>query len=146
MMTRKQRKNEYRNLIAEEIETSEVFEVVKFETWPRDGESCFLDDVYDAHGDSIKVSADFSISMLLDGLVQAMVPRGTCPRYAARVLRKYADMLDGPRGHELTNLSWGGDDPHEARFDEAGYLHIFNVRKLHDEHERENRGDAGADE
>ena len=142
-MKRKERREQYLLLIAEDIESSEPFEVVKFETWPRDGESCFLDDVYDHDGDSIRVSADFAFPMMIDGLVQAIVPRGTCPQYAARVLRKYADMLEGPRGHELTNLNWVGDNPHEARFDEAGHLHIYNVLKLHQEEEQDLGGDAG---
>ena len=80
------------------------------------------DDPWDEDGDAILV--EWSVGSGDGPLVKVEFPRGTAPAVAARVLRKSADMLEGPDGEEITKCRPREDDIDGIKRLADGRLHL----------------------
>ena len=112
---------------------------IKMQAWP---EACGygnLDDVHDSDGDSIIVTSAPLFRVHGEALIEATLAQGTDPCYAARVLRKFADMLDGPRGHDIANMGLEeGDMDYAQRFEDGG-VELINKAEYGKRWEEEQR-------
>jgi hypothetical protein len=103
----------------------------------------FLDDVWDSDGDSIIAKAECKFHCDGEAHVRATFARGTDPQYVARVLRKYAVMLDGPDGLNITNMDPARDKLNNAVRMEDGTVYVYNHREEMDRCEQEHQDDEG---
>ena len=115
--------------------------VIQLESLPKDVEYGFLDDIYDVEGDSIMATPRLFFPRDGEGLVRAEFERGTDPRYAARILRKYAALLEGRHGYAVANMGLGDEDLNMARRTESGDVVIYNVRKQRELEDNESDDD-----
>lgn len=85
-----------RRMEIERIEEGDHQETISMQMIPQNCGYGFLDDEWDADGDSIIVES--ASRFLYQGSASVVVEfaRGTSPDLVARVLRKYAEMLEGP--------------------------------------------------
>jgi len=104
----------------------------------------FLDDDWDADGDSIVVRQESRFLLEGSASVTAEFAHGTSPKMAARALRKFADMLDGPKGYPIVNLGRTDADFTNAQRLADGDVFLYNFPALLREH-NENR-ESGYDE
>jgi hypothetical protein len=110
-----------------EIEESQMIDVVKMDAYPDLGDGCFKK-IRDEDGDAIIASCDIAFDEPRAGsLVQTTFPVGTAPALVARTLRKYAQMLDSQRGHEIANLGKPGT-PYQARRLKDGTVWSSEIR------------------
>ena len=77
---------------------------IQFAALPRQCGYAFLDDIWDRDGDSIIVTSEALLRFDGEGFVQATISQGIDPIYAARILRRYADMLEGPMVHQYVAI------------------------------------------
>jgi hypothetical protein len=99
---------------------------VKMEAIPESVGYGFLDDAWDDDGDSIIAHAEYLFHIDGEGLVQTVFAQGSDPLYVSRVLRKFADMLEGPEGLRLANMASEPGNVDYARQMEDGEVLLFN--------------------
>jgi len=136
----------HRDSAVQEIESGHKTAVIQFEAVLEHAEEIFLDDIYDTNGDCIRAEAEFRFACHGTPLFQAIVPRGSSPQIAARILRKFADALDGRQGYDIINMSWEEGSPDIARFDANGNADIYNYLERFDGRQDESRGDEEVDD
>lgn len=123
--------DEFRLAEIDRLYDAEVVSGIKMHFLPGATEKImgFLDDVFDADGDTFVARAELLFPLDGEGLVQATFAQGTDPRYASRCLRKMADMLDGPQGLSLANMAKGPGNCDTARRNEDLSLNVCNARE-----------------
>jgi hypothetical protein len=114
----------------DKIETSTPIRGVKMEAIPEAVGYGFLDDAWDDDGDSIVVHAEYLFHTDGEGMVQTVFAQGSGPLYVARVLRKFADMLEGPEGPRLANMASDPGNVDYARRKEDGEVLLSNIREV----------------
>ncbi len=105
--------------------------------WPKAVGYGNLNDVYDQDGDSIVARSTAWFPVGGHGLVQAIFPQGTDRKMAARVLRKFADMLDGSQGHKIANMGLVRYDMNFAQRLEGGDVEVISTAREREEWEKE---------
>lgn len=88
-----------------------------------------LDEFHDHDGDRIFAEAVMGDIPYEDESVMTLVPSGCDPSYVARVLRKIADLYDGPHGLALTKLQRSESIKLAVRLAD-GNIDIFNLHKF----------------
>ena len=143
-MNTNERIEEYRREAVEAVETNDFVSSISIEAWPEEVGFGFLDDRYDEDGDSIvaRAIADFPTHGV--GLVRTVFAKGTDPSFAARVLRKFADMLDGPNGRVIAALGLSDHDVDTAQRFPHGEVIAFNLRDECERRRTQPDGDASS--
>jgi len=112
------------------IEEAEMMEAIQLESLHGSDECglCLFGlDYEDGDGDTIYAQAKQIFRFDDEASVQVTLPRGFSPIDAVRVLRKMADILDGPRGHEVVNLG-NAKGPDTAFFEDGELLLVNGVQ------------------
>ncbi len=136
LMAKKKHQKDRADAIAR-IQEGKPIVKVSLQSLPKYSRYRFIDPVFDAEGDSIIAHAETSFEHDGEALVKAEFPSGCDPKYVARVLRKFASMLESPDGYDLARLSRSprGND-NAIRF-EDGTFECFNLSRLLEEGSRE---------
>lgn len=119
----------YRSAKLVEVAHGDMIQVVKMEMLPKAVGYGFLDDIWDGDGDSIIARAEQHFGCEGEGIVQTIFAQGTDPALVARVLRKFADMLEGPNRFGICNLGLEPDDFDECQRSEDGSVEVYNLKK-----------------
>ena len=122
--------DDYRERAEDHLYESDFISGIKMKAWPEAGGYGNLDDCWDADGDSVVSCAEPLFRMEGEALIQASFAQGTDPRFAARILRKFADMLDGPNGYAIANMGLRKGDFDLARRLEDGDVQLDDLSAI----------------
>lgn len=131
--------NERQDAIAT-IEDGDHVQAVQIEGYVQATGQGGLEDYWDHDGDSIMARPRHQFVDDGHPIVTVNFRQGTDALLVARMLRKIAQMLEGPARHQIVNLGLLGDDSDFARRGEGGEVDVINLRQAIAEHERQNNG------
>jgi hypothetical protein len=117
---------EHRREVIDMIENSDFVPTISMVAWPESLGYRFPGSPCDVDGDTVIASATGDFPREDYGLVRAQFPKGTDPSHVARVLRKFAEMLEGPSSHLIVALGIFDHDIDTAQRLPDGEVVVFN--------------------
>jgi len=133
----------HRGLALEAVRDSAFVAAIRMEMWPKPVGYGALDDCYDEDGDSIVARSTGWFPVDGEGLVQAVFAQGSDPKLVPRVLRKFAEMLDGPEGYMISKMGLGKYDLDFAQRLEGGRVSVVCRRRELEEHDKWKEEEGG---